>query len=259
MERDLTQRSRYAACVTYCRADLVERRLQELVKGGVVRFYALIDHDRDVVTVDDVQQLKQRHCHVVINTTLPLRHKAFENLFAHCDQIDGKDQNTLVNVITQEYLSDRVRYLCHLDDPDKYQYSLDLVRTNDDRALAKAMQSFLPKPNEDFMQMLSDVLVMSMAQFAQAYGRDGVLNYGKYRSFALDARQQQLGFQSLDPVVSELATDAFNQYELYSLLESNAPDSDKMLALWKVFNQKTQYFYSSTRKGLISLERSTKQ
>lgn len=257
MERkiNVVLRSRFAGLVTYCESHLAERRMQELVKGGVVRFYALIVHDRDIELVNDVPQPKQRHTHIVVNTSQPMRQTAFRQLLAHCDG----DQNTIATPFTKEFLSDRVRYLCHLDDPDKYQYGLDDVHTNDDQKLANCMQSFIPSLHDDFMQMLSDVLVMSMAQFAQVYGRDGVLNYGKYRSFAIDARNQQRNFQSLDPVVSELATDAFNQYELYSLLEGSSSDSEKMVALWNVFNQKTQYFYSSARKGFMSLERSTKK
>lgn len=252
MERNVdTSRSRYSSCITYCDSRLVERRLQDLVKGGVVRFYAMMTHDKDVIANDDgTTEPKKVHTHVVINTSSPMRMKGARDLFAN---VDGQ-QNTLATPFDVQYLSANVRYLCHLDNPEKYQYSIDAIITNDIDRLGRALQSFIPSPHDDFMQMLKDVLVMPMAQFASVYGRDGVLNYGKYRSFAIEARNQARAYETLAPVLDSICTDAFNEYELYSILESNTKSvADKQAALWQVFNQKTHYIYTDDRKNYLSL------
>lgn len=174
-----TPRSRWGALVTYCSPSKVESRLRQLLKGGVVRFYAFATHDKDR---NSDGEIKSAHTHVVVNTASSCRQTAFRKLFDGCDG----NQNTLANVITVEYVRDRLRYLTHEDeDETKEHYPLDIVHTSDEKRFGKLSNDYVPLgEHEDTVQMLDDILVCSHREFALRYGRDGVINYHRYKEYA---------------------------------------------------------------------------
>lgn len=179
---DVTARSRWAALICYCAPHLIDRRLRELVEGGDIRFFAYILHDKDV-TEDG--KIKMPHTHIVVNSTTPLRERAFRNLFAG---LDG-DQNTLGNVILRDYVRDRLRYLTHEDEgKEKHHYSVDEVVTSDLHTFHKLSADFVNGENEKWLNVLDDVMQCDRREFARRYGRDGILNYYRYLEFACAMR-----------------------------------------------------------------------
>lgn len=90
--------------------------------------YWLIKHDNDK---KDDGTPKTPHYHVVFEITekktmsyfMDLAKKFFDNI--------TNDNQVSIDVIQNKYKRDRIRYLTHLDYPDRYQYNDTEVKTND--------------------------------------------------------------------------------------------------------------------------------
>lgn len=83
----------------------------DIIRSAHVQAF-IIKHDKDF---DDVGEIKKTHYHVMI---------MFEGVKS--DEQWEEFRNTFGGVGTEEIRSSRgyARYLCHLDDPNKYQYSI---------------------------------------------------------------------------------------------------------------------------------------
>lgn len=88
-------------------------------------------------------------------------------------------------------------YLTHSNDPNKYQYSKDRIKSNDInyfRARVKNNTHSLTKEDESEM-FLDDLLllarrVISLRTMAKKYGRDFMKNYLTYRDFAYELMRE---------------------------------------------------------------------
>lgn len=86
-------------------------------------FYGVL-HDKDI---DEQGELKRPHYHFVCVFERPIGKKKVLNLMAYLNDID------IVRVSVRETLCliKEMRYLCHLDNPDKYIYNVEDIITDD--------------------------------------------------------------------------------------------------------------------------------
>lgn len=88
----------------------------------IAKHYYIILHDSDS---DENGEQKKAHYHILMNFGSPQQIKTVFNKFPEFTEI----KENSIELIRNGY--GYKRYLCHLDNPEKHQYSVDLVETND--------------------------------------------------------------------------------------------------------------------------------
>lgn len=91
-------------------------------------YYAYIEHDCDIN--NETGEVKKSHYHCIIEFSSKRTIKGVYNLFNYLP---------LETRFIQICLNERgaTRYLLHLDNPEKYQYSSDLIKTSDNARLSR--------------------------------------------------------------------------------------------------------------------------
>lgn len=125
--------------------------------------YAYILHDKDLN--------KPPHYHIVCTFK---QNKSFESV----RKLFPDNQNTIVKKLIDKYGA--FEYLTHKNDPDKYQYSDDLVVTNDLKYFSRPLSKEFS--NEQF---LFDICFSTLSQYdlALRYGRDYIIHRAQYLEF----------------------------------------------------------------------------
>lgn len=125
--------------------------------------YAYILHDKDLNTPP--------HYHIVCTFK---QNKSFESV----RKLFPDNQNTIVKKLIDKYGA--FEYLTHKNDPDKYQYSDDLVVTNDLKYFSRPLSKEFS--NEQF---LFDICFSTLSQYdlALRYGRDYIIHRAQYLEF----------------------------------------------------------------------------
>lgn len=125
--------------------------------------YAYILHDKDLN--------KSPHYHIVCSFK---QNKSFESV----RKLFPDNQNTIVKKLIDKYGA--FEYLTHKNDPDKFQYSDDLVVTNDLKYFSRPLSKEFS--NEQF---LFDICfsVLSQYDLALRYGRDYIIHRSYYLEF----------------------------------------------------------------------------
>lgn len=102
---------------------------------GDINYYAIL-HDCDIT---EEGELKRKHYHIIIDLKkTKIRQQTMLNKVSYCY---GSDRgNDTVGCQPCE-LRSMIRYLVHIDYPKKYQYSKDLIVTNDIRGLNNAFNN----------------------------------------------------------------------------------------------------------------------
>ena len=103
--------------------DLMCNTLSYNLSLACQHFYGIL-HDKDI---DEQGVLKRPHYHFVCVFERPIGKKKVLNLMAYLNDID------IVRVSVRETLCliKEMRYLCHLDNPDKHIYSFEDIITDD--------------------------------------------------------------------------------------------------------------------------------
>lgn len=168
--------------------------------------YCCILHDSDV---DINGELKKPHIHFIATFSYPVSFSLVSKMFSFY-------LSSLSIVVLPENcckikttLKSAYDYLIHKFEPDKFQYSSDLIfsdmprRFSNDYSSSSSDVSFL---------IVNDILEgRSLRSMAMAYGRDFVLNYARYKEFALDMSfDEKNRLKEISPVVS----DPFSQVSL---------------------------------------------
>lgn len=170
MKKNKIVRTRNYEYITYLSLDVIKRELL----NETVLHYAYVLHDKDI---NEDKTLKEPHYHIVITyvdaKTLSSRFKITRAL----DKIYGK--NTRVEAIENLRLS--LRYLIHLDDKDKFQYSLKDLSFDSGSYLRYFEDNAINTTEEILEDILAD---KTMRYLVRKYGRDLVINYNKYCAFA---------------------------------------------------------------------------
>lgn len=133
--------------------------------------YAYILHDKD--TTDS-------HFHLLATFT---SNKSFNSI----KTLMGGDQNTFVQPLKDKYGD--FLYLTHKNAPEKFQYSDDLIVSNNLKFFTDTEKAVIS--NEEFLNDISPYSLLSYRDLAVKYGRDYIKNYKAYHSFAYEALKQQ--------------------------------------------------------------------
>lgn len=148
--------------------------------------YAFILHDQDLN--------KSPHYHIICSFK---QNKSFDSV----RKLLPAHQNTIVEKLIDKYGA--FEYLTHKNNPDKFQYSSELISTNDlkyfERPLSKEFS------NEQFLFDLC-FSILSEYDLAVRYGRDYIIHRSQYLSFKNVILSEQLSIERGYPAYFELLT-----------------------------------------------------
>lgn len=153
---------------------LSEESIKECLRHKDISHYCYILHDKDV---NDDGTPKETHYHILVTVK---QQKSLESIRRMFD--NGSGINTLAKVI--EDIVHDVRYLTHMDDPQKYQYEKSSIVTDGTDYWSKvAKDQTIDNGNEAFINDLCNPSI-SYKEMALRYGRDYMKNYRAYHQFA---------------------------------------------------------------------------
>lgn len=165
----MNEKSRSYSFSLVCYADPAKL---EAICRQCCRHYAFATHDCDVLENGDKKPV---HTHLLVVMKNACTLSAVRRKFT----IDGE------NCLAQP-LGDKVacfRYLTHTDNPEKYQYSSDVVVSSGDYWLDEEQQC--DEKNEALLSMLDELRGKhNLRDMVRKYGRDFVLHYQSYKMFA---------------------------------------------------------------------------
>lgn len=173
------ERCRNFALITYHSEEVIKAVLT--LNSDLIRHYAYILHDKDIRTKENGEVVPvEPHYHLLLNLNNAMTYTAVCKLFP-------KEQNTMAQPMRD--MSDCFNYLNHNDKPDKYQYDDSLIKCDD----LDYWQGLKKGESADrVLNILDDILNgVSFRDLAKRYGRDLIINYYKYRQFAIEMQRQE--------------------------------------------------------------------
>lgn len=200
-----TERDREHSFVVYpSQIDVLKFHLDELVKGDVVKKYAYIEHNNDVLKDGSK---KPYHVHLYVYFNQP------KSLTLGRELIKFDD----TNVFSEFVLSTPkcVRYLCHLDDVDKYQYEINDVVSNFD-VLKFLDVNVRSTANNNLVQCCIDLANgCSHLECLSRYGVDFIKNYHNILKISERLNwelHQKVDFNTVDMTTGEYTFEAFEKH-----------------------------------------------
>lgn len=170
----MTRRYYSFRIITYAK----EEEFQKLLKYGTKWEY--IFHDSDV---KEDGTLKEPHWH--INIVL----REWKTVKGVCNLIEG-NQNSLAIPLNDK--RDAHEYLTHKNDPDKFQYDENLIKSSE-KKLWEDTESKTDE-NENFIAIIESRTI-SLREKAIRLGKDYIKNYFKYESFIKEMKQEELDIE----------------------------------------------------------------
>ncbi len=174
------QRGRKFTCITY----LSESQLQNALQAhySQLRGFAYALHDKDV-NKDGTP--KEPHTHVVLWLYNASTIGRIRRWFRALDS-DGKEITTTAQVCKDVVFA--YEYLYHRNDPDKFQYSPDIITASDPSLFEK------DDPDDNAINALNDICNgVSLYDCAQRYGRDFIYHFKHMESLVTAIKIQQSG------------------------------------------------------------------
>lgn len=134
-----------------------------------IKHFAYIKHDKDIEDNKPVTP----HWHIILHFFNPHLMSAVKSWFRQFST-----QNTLVQEVKD--LGALVEYLTHEDNPEKYHYPKDDIKTDD--------RDWLFSCDDDTSssyEILNSILLgLSYRELAKKYGREFIINHEKYINLA---------------------------------------------------------------------------
>lgn len=159
----------------YTDFDQISATLKDLSRGLPCSYWAIV-HDQDLD--EETGQIKRPHIHLVMETQT--RHTCLGVVRSIADGF-GINQNR-VSVRECKHLKLAIRYLTHLDDPEKAVYNPFDIIHNEQETLSEAMLS----ANDDLtIEALEKAIRSSRNEKELAY-KIGLHNYNRYRATIRD-------------------------------------------------------------------------
>lgn len=163
------QRYRQFSCVTYHELETVKSVLN--VYSSSIKHYAGIVHDKDY---KEDGQLKENHIHLIITFYNPRTISAVRKLFPD-------NQNTLAQSVHD--IASCFEYLTHENEDEKVRYDESAIFA-DDLDYWKRI-STVGERDDKTLSILEDIIKkVRLRDMVLRYGRDFVINMGKYYQFA---------------------------------------------------------------------------
>lgn len=204
--------SRNFALVSY----LDEQDVLLLCQRQSVMHYAIKTHDRD--------DGKQKHVHVVIRYNNPRTLASVKNEWNTygIGKDNGKDVNTLGEICAD--LENAYWYLIHKRNPEKAQYEEKDIWTDnagyfrgDYSSVKQGQKNAEHSENTAFQVLLDMENGVSMRELARRYGREIIINFGRYREFfelmKMEERPKTPAVQP--PFLADVETGEIEKYGKY--------------------------------------------
>ena len=141
-----------------------------------IKHWAYCVHDKDN---------KKTHTHVMLSFTSDQTLLKWAKLF----------DTSEITPLKKEELSYMFRYLIHdtqrAKNEGKFQYGLNERFTDDYQYFAGNVKDYSKNVSRNISELLTDVLSMTRRQFAVKYGITGIVNYDKFRSFAVSCEREE--------------------------------------------------------------------
>lgn len=138
-------------------------------------------HNNDVWTKQDEEEnslhiagtFKEPHTHIFISLSNSTTAMSLRKCFKARDK-----PNTLIPLLSVDFRAE-IRYLIHLDSPEKYQYSIDDIQTIGSKSkLKSALRGSKVQLYDNATQSVFDIIDgVSTRQLCEKYGRDFIYHY----------------------------------------------------------------------------------
>lgn len=172
--------SYHYSLITYCPIGEIDQSVLQSCK-----FYAYILHDKDLT---DSGEVKESHYHLLLefNDCRP------RNPIKLLQQFKPDVYSTMIENVKSTRAC--VRYLCHLDQPDKMAYEVGEIFSNNTERVEKLCNDSKMRDNNDFYY---DLINLDICEMAIKYGRDYIKNLSRYEE-ARVLLEEQIQKKSLD-------------------------------------------------------------
>lgn len=178
-------RSRKFSLVTYLNESQLCGVL--LQHSHQIRSYAYAYHDKDIA---ETGEFKILHCHVVLVLYNATSLSAVLRWFDYLTDEGGRNVNTLGEYCTDIY--SQFDYLTHRHNPDKFQYSSDIVKSDDLKFWNAVEESSFDNLTLATFSYLDSNL--PLRDLVKIYGRDFIIHYRTIKELSEDIRLEQAKF-----------------------------------------------------------------
>lgn len=157
-----------------------------------IRSYAYINHDRDT---DDKGELKKSHYHIVFRTYSQFtRFQIYKWFQKFTFDFDAESQEWIkrenIDIQITKDITASTEYLTHKNDPDKYQYSVNDVISDDWEDINNANDG---KSKDESYEIVEKILEgVSERELLKTYGREYVYHRQQYRELAYQIRMSYI-------------------------------------------------------------------
>lgn len=139
-----------------------------------------------------------------------------------------------VQIMAVKSLRKRIRYLCHLDDSDKFQFEADRVQTNDPKGWLKYQQEIPQKPTiDDLISYGGD-----WVSFGRDYGIELAHRYRRdiedVEKFNIERKSEVMRIRAADNVLHGYRRALEDVTDALTLLETILPKAQPDSPLWTV-------------------------
>lgn len=168
-EKKNNQRYRQFSCVTYHDLETVKSVLN--VYSSSIKHYAGIVHDKDY---REDGELKEKHIHLIVTFYNPRTISAVRKLFPD-------NQNTLAQSVHD--IGSCFEYLTHENEDEKVRYDESAIFADDLDYWKRILT--VGERDDKTLSILEDIIKkVRLRDMVLRYGRDFVINMGKYYQFA---------------------------------------------------------------------------
>lgn len=200
MNKNYTKRSRSFNLVVYCGKRSLFKILRAYNDG--ISNYAFMEHDKDVFEDDTYDEndvlihakgdLKQPHIHLLIDFYHAHTFTAVKKMFT------TEEDSPRV-----EFTSSRAvcfRYLCHLDNPEKYQYDYKDIVSSDIAYYEKFCKQGDKDDRDNIAEKIINDLLCNVppAMLVSRYGRDFVIHMRQYEECAYKIQEWQFMHRNVE-------------------------------------------------------------
>lgn len=173
-------RYRKFSCITYLNE--IQLKCCLLQHSNQIRVYAYAFHDKDK---REDGTLKEPHFHLIIVTHTTCSLSAIRRWFSGYVDKNG-DITTTAQKCSDVFMM--YDYLTHKHDKDKYQYSSDIIQTNDKDYFKASEQS-----EYDNVTLAAEMLIKGakVREVGRIFGRDFILHYNSIKNYVNDVLRFQ--------------------------------------------------------------------
>ncbi len=134
-----TKASKFIIVINEKTPNELEAIQEKLEDTAIFNFYASIIHDKDTVSNGE---LKTKHLHLYGEKTSQIALKTLLNEL--CDKLSIEQNQISIEKANNDFLP--IQYLTHKNDPNKYQYDIKLVYTNNRTEFNRRYNQIYQKP-----------------------------------------------------------------------------------------------------------------